>query len=168
MTILRKAAFAAVGWIMLGASAALADPLDDRVKELLPWVAEKTGYKAEQVKVTVIRVEPRTITSIAYGIRQDNGPEPEAVTAGATIFLPTSFRLGRNDDVLVHELVHVLQYANDARFRCRSEQEKQAYETQSAYVEEAGIGTKPDPFAVFLLHCTAYPVRYPSSLKPPG
>ena len=168
MAILAKPVLAAAAWLLLSVSAAVADPIDDRVRELLPWVAEKTGYKAEQVKVTVIRVEPSTINSIAYGIGKEEGPEPEAVTAGATIFLPTGFQLGKNDDILVHELTHVLQYVNDARFRCRSEQEKQAYETQSAFVEETGIGTKPDPFAVFLLHCTAYPVRYPSSLEPPG
>ena len=38
--------------------------------------------------------------------------------------------------------------------------EKQAYEVQSAFVDETGIGKKPDPFFMFMLHCAAYPVRY--------
>ena len=147
---------------LLFISAASADPLDDRAKELLPWVAQQTGYAADHVKVTVLLVEPRTINLIAYGISKDDDPKPEAISAGATIFLPTWFELGKNDDILVHELTHVLQYANDATFRCRAEQEKQAYEAQSAFVDESGIGKKPDPFAMFMLHCTAYSVRYPA------
>ena len=144
--------------LLLGISTASADALDDRAKELLPWVAQKTGYAADHVKVTVLLVEPRTINLIAYGISKDDDPQPEAISAGATIFLPTWFELGKNDDILVHELTHVLQYANDAQFRCRAEQEKQAYETQAAFVEETGIGKKPDPFFMFMLHCTAYAV----------
>jgi hypothetical protein len=147
--------------LLIGYSAA-ADPVDDRASELLPWVAGKTGYAAENVKVTVIFVEPRTISRIAYGVSKEEDPKAEAITAGATIFLPTWFELGKNDDILVHELTHVLQYANDAQFRCRAEQEKEAYATQSAFVDETGIGTKPDSFFMFMLHCTAYPVHYPA------
>lgn len=33
------------------------------------------------------------------------------------------FELSKNDDILVHELTHVLQYVNEATFRCRAEQE---------------------------------------------
>ncbi len=93
--------------LLLGISAASADPIDDRVNELLPWVAQKTGYAVEHVKVTVLLVEPRTINLIAYGIRKDDEPKAEAISAGTTIFLPTWFELGKNDDILVHELTHV-------------------------------------------------------------
>lgn len=139
---------------------AIADPIDDRANDLLAWVAKKTGYSAEHVKVTVLLVEPRAINLISYGIDKGENPQPESVTAGATVFLPTWFELGKNDDILVHELTHVLQYANDAKFRCRAEKEKQAYETQASFVDETGIGTRPNSFAMFMLHCTAYPVHY--------
>ena len=141
-------------------SAASADAIDERATELLPWVAQQTGYSAEHVRVTVLFVDPRSISLIAYSVRKDDDPTPEAITAGATIFLPTWFELGKNDDILAHELTHVLQYENDAKFRCRAEQEKQAYEVQSAFVDKTGIGKKPDPFFTFMLHCAAYPVRY--------
>jgi Domain of unknown function (DUF4157) len=158
-----SAIIAAAGLSMLlGISTASADALDNRAKELLPWVAQRTGYAADHVKVTVILVEPRTIDLIAYRVSKDGDPKPEAITAGATIFLPTTFELGANDDILVHELTHVLQYENDAKFRCRAEQEKQAYEVQAAFVDETGIGTKPDPFFMFMLHCTAYAVHNPT------
>jgi hypothetical protein len=155
-------AIAAAGLcLLLGICNASADAIDERATELLPWVAEQTGYSAEHVKVTVLFVEPRSINLIAYSVRKDDDPTPEAITAGATIFLPTWFELGKNDDILAHELTHVLQYENDAKFRCRAEQEKQAYEVQSAFVDKTGIGKKPDPFSMFMLHCTAYAVQNP-------
>ena len=141
---------------------AAADAIDTRVRELLPWVAQKTGYSAEHVKVTGVLIEPRTIDLIAYRVSKDGQPQPEAITVGATVFLPTSFTLGKNDDLLVHELTHVLQASNDATFRCRAEQEKQAYKTQAVFIDETGIGTKPDPFFLYLLHCSPYAVHYAS------
>ena len=154
--------------LFLGVSAASADRIDDRARELLPWVAQKTGYSADHVKVTALFVEPRTINLIAYRVRKDDDPTPEAITAGATIFLPTWFELGKNDDILVHELTHVLQYANDAKFRCRAEQERQAYEAQSAFVDETGIGKKPHSFAMFMLRCAAYPVHQSAKKATPA
>jgi hypothetical protein len=146
--------------LLLTCLAATADPIDDRANELLAWVAKRTGYSAEHVKATVLIAEPRTIQLIAFMVDKTDNPLPESITAGETIFLPTWFQLGKNDDLLVHELTHVLQYANDATFPCRNAQEKQAYEMQSAFVDETGIGTKPNAFAMFLLQCTAYPVHY--------
>jgi hypothetical protein len=155
----------AAAGISLISGGAAADAIDERASQLMPWVAQQTGYSAEHVKVTVLFVEPRTISLIAYSVSQSDDPTPEAIAAGSTIFLPRWFELGKNDDILVHELTHVLQYANDAKFRCRAEQERQAYEAQAAFVAATGIGRKPDPFAVFMLHCTAYPVRYPRALS---
>ena len=149
-----KSIIAAAGlFVLTGASAAWSDAIDERAKDLLPWVAQKTGYRADYIKVTVLFVEPKQINLIAYGAKFKAQTDVEAVSAGATIFLPTWFRLGENDDILVHELTHVLQFQNDASFRCRAEQEKEAYETQAAFTDETGIGTKPHPFAMFLLRC---------------
>jgi hypothetical protein len=167
VTAIKTIGAAAALSLSLGISTGSADALDDRAKELLPWVAQKTGYAVEHVKVTVLLVEPRTINLIAYSISKDDDPKPDAISAGATVFLPTRFELGKNDDILVHELTHVLQYANDAKFRCRAEQEKQAYETQAAFVEETGIGKKPDPFFMFMLHCTSYAVHNPAEENAP-
>ena len=140
----------------------LADPIDDRANELLVWVAQKTGYSSDHVRMAVLILEPRTIQRIAYRGDKTDDPQPEALTVGQTIFLPQWFELGRHDAILVHELTHVLQFANDARFPCRGAKEKQAYEVQSEFVEETGIGQKPNEFALFLLNCTSYAVRYES------
>jgi hypothetical protein len=144
----------------LGLSAASADVIDDRAKQLLPWVVEKTGYSADHVKVTVIFAELPVINAIAYGPKYTNQTGVDSVSTGETIFLPSWFRIGTNDDILVHELVHVLQFENDATFKCRAEQEKQAYEVQAAFTEETGIGAKPHPLAMFLLRCSTKSVPH--------
>ena len=61
---------------------------------------------------------------------------------------------------LITNIRVVYTYQRNA-LRCRLGQEKQAYEVQSAFVDKTGIGKKPDPFFTFMLHCAAYPVRYP-------
>ena len=135
-------------------SPAMADAIDDRAKELLPWVARHTGYKTDYVKVTVVLVEPKEINLVAYGANYRDQTNVDSVSVGATIFLPNWFVLGTNDDILVHELTHVLQFENDATFKCRAEQEKEAYETQVAFIDETGIGNKPSPIFRFLLRCS--------------
>ena len=40
--------------LLVGWPAASADAIDERASELLPWVAQQTGYSAEHVKVTVL------------------------------------------------------------------------------------------------------------------
>jgi hypothetical protein len=152
---------AATALLLFAPCLAAADSIDDRASELLPWVAQHTGYKIDHVKATVLRVDPQAIDLIAYGVAKSGaGSRPNSITAGETVFLPTWFKIGKNDDILVHELTHVLQYANDATFRCRSEREKQAYEVQSDFVDETGIGNKPDKFALFMLQCQPYAVHY--------
>src|SRR6476646_7934313 len=113
--------------LVLGLSSACADAIDDRAKALLPWVSQKTGYSADHVKVTVLLAEPKVINGIAYGAHYTHQNTVESVSSGETIFLPTWFAIGKNDDILVHELTHVLQFENDAKFKCRAEQERQAY-----------------------------------------
>src|SRR5437764_8216730 len=102
-----KAFIAAAVLLLSSLSTASADAVDDRAKQLLPWVAQKTGYSADHVKVTVMLAEPKVINGIAYGAHYTDQNTVESVSTGETIFLPTWFVLGRNDDILVHELTHV-------------------------------------------------------------
>lgn len=143
-----------------GVVPAAADAIDVRARELLPWVAAKTGYAAEGVKVTVLFVEPSLINQIAFGPKYSNQTSLDSISTGSTIFLPTWFKLGTNDDILVHELTHVLQFETDAQFKCRALQERQAYEMQAAFTEETGIGTKPSPMFMFLLRCSTKSVPH--------
>jgi len=42
----------------------------------------------------------------------------------------------------------------------QAEQERQAYEVQSAFIEETGIGSRPNPLFMFLLRCSTKSVPH--------
>ena len=132
-----------------------AEALDTRVKELLAWAADKTGYSADCVKVTALFVAPSTINLLAFG-SDLNQATVESLAVGSTIFLPIWFTIGENDDILVHELTHVLQYENNARFACVADQEREAYITAAAFSDETGIGVKPSRLFMSQLRCNPY------------
>jgi hypothetical protein len=133
-----------------------ATALEARVKELLAWVADKTGYSTDCVKVTVLFVAPSTINLLVFGPEPTNQTTVESLAVGSTIFLPTWFKLGEHDDILVHELTHVLQYQNNARFSCAADQEREAYITAAAFSNETGIGVTPSLLFMSQLRCNPY------------
>lgn len=74
-----------------------------------------------------------------------------AATFGdGVITLRDDFREGEDDHVLVHELVHAMQWAEGdlarwAREGCVDAAEPEAYAVQAAFVAETGRGWTPDP-----------------------
>ncbi len=158
--------FGALAVVVMAALPAQADPVADRVKELLPWVAKKTGYSMEHVAPRVLY---KTIEEIAYidPTYQKNSIEVDAMTIDNIIILLDTFTLGKNDKTIVHELVHVLQNANGhvvgerpGDFRCLGEAEREAYLTADAWVEETGIGEKTNKTVLFFM------TRCPSRIGP--
>lgn len=137
-----KAILAAFGFSLPLRSPTLADPVDERAKELLAWVAGRTGYSVGHLRMTIVFAQPMVINAIAFGAQYTYQTSIVAVSAGATIFLPTWFELGRND-ILVHELIHVLRYENNATFRCAEEREREAYQVQADFSKEMGLGNQP-------------------------
>lgn len=131
------------------------EAIDRRIAELMPWIAGKTGYRfAEEVKVTVLIRPDETIERIVYPDGRGNRIRVAAIAVGQTIMLPDWFELGEHDGILVHELVHVLQHANAAEFACAILREGEAYEIETAFVEEFGVGAPPHPlFRMFLSFC---------------
>lgn len=146
----------ALATIAVGIDAAEA-ALERRVRGLLAWVAEKNGYEARGVEVTLAFVAPEIINIVAFGTGYRGQLDAESVAIGASIILPDWFELGVNDDLLVHELTHVLQYTNEAEFGCYLEQEREAYGTQAAFTEATGIGQLPALWFVLFLPCDTTP-----------
>ena len=157
--------FIALG--LLAGQAELADERTEavnvRIQELLPWIAGETGYKTDYVKPIVVFKEPLAINLLVYGEKYQKGQVRDAIAAtlGTTIILPTTFELGKNDDVLIHEVVHVLQNENDhmigdqpGDFKCRNLMEYEAYQVQEKFIDEFGIGEKLHPiFMMYFSHC---------------
>jgi hypothetical protein len=153
----RRRAGLAAALTLLAFAPASADQIDERVKELLLWVGAETGYQTNDLRITVVFAEPKLINIVAYGLDYVGQRDVEALSLGTAVLLPDWFELGRNDDLLVHELTHVLQYTNGARFNCLGEQELEAYETAATFTERTGIGGKPDPWFKLILRCGPNP-----------
>lgn len=134
-----------------------AGPIDDRVQELMVWVGQETGYQVHGVKVTAAFASPEVINIVMHGPAYVGQTDAAAVAIGNAILLPDWFELGRDDDLLVHEITHVLQHANGATFPCRAEQEREAYETAAAFTAQTGLGRKPSPVFMLLLRCSQNP-----------
>jgi hypothetical protein len=132
---------------------ARADDLGRRVEDLLAWVAKETGYPLDGVEVTVEFAQPRVLNIVAYGVDYAGQSDVEAIAIGEAILLPDWFAPGRHDDLLVHELTHVLQHTSGAQFTCAAEREREAYETQAAFTDETGIGDRPAPWFLLLMRC---------------
>ncbi len=134
-------------------SPVLADPLDDRVVALLAWVAERTGYDAAGISVTIAFASAKVVNIVAHGKAYGGETDVEAVAIGASILLADGFVLGRDDNILVHELTHVLQHTSGARFTCTALQELEAYTIAAAFTRETGIGVEPAGWFLATLTC---------------
>jgi hypothetical protein len=123
-----------------------------RFEKLTQWVVAHTSYKAAEPP-RVLFLDQATINYIYYGQAKIRGDGVlAAYNDGGLMFLPTTFTLGRDDYLLVHEIVHHLQAHSDADFKCRAEREKEAYETQIKFVDETGVGEKPSGLFMLMLN----------------
>ena len=86
------------------------------------------------------------------GYSSQTSPVRAAQTRG-TIYLPDTFTLGRDDYILLHELVHHLQDEGGGDFACLAEREREAYALQTRFVEENGTGEKPNDIFMLMLRC---------------
>lgn len=131
-----------------------AGPINDRAQELLPWVAKQTGYSDAYVKITIIYKTPESLKTLVYGAHSRKTRDIHAATINSTIFLADWFTLGVHDQYIVHELVHVLQNANGAKFPCREVMEWEAYRVENEFVTEFGTGERIHEAYLYLLsHC---------------
>lgn len=128
----------------------------DRVDELVRWIAQHSGYPAAfRTAPRFVFLAPETIkhgfagSLMGYAEKQDI----KAAQSKDLIILPSTFTLGRDDYMLVHELVHYLQYESGKAFACLEEREREAYLLQTAFVIETGKGEMPNDMFMLMLRC---------------
>jgi AraC-like DNA-binding protein len=140
--------------------------------EMIDFITERTSYKYQGEPLPFI--ELRSTEELCRAVYS---PETlklidECSVAGyydfslRTVFIATESGPYMVDEyffetVLVHELVHYLQYLNDAHLtaKCRNALEADAYRIQKEYVVYMGYPEeqKPDPlFAMFISSCGDY------------
>ena len=152
---------AAVALMLACAPASAASPSEaflQRVDALVRWIAANSGYAAE------LKQTPRFVFLTPEAIRHsfsgsssmgyaDQTSAVQAAQTRGTIYLPESFALGRDDYILVHELVHHLQDESGKRFACLAAREREAYVIQTKFVQETGIGETPNDMFMLMLRC---------------
>jgi hypothetical protein len=128
-----------------------------RVDELVRWIAAHSEYPAAlKTPPQFVFLTPdairHTFSNTALGYKSDTSDVRAAQMRG-TIILPDTFQLGRDDYMLLHELVHYLQDESGKRFECPALREREAYLLQSRFVDETGAGEKPNDMFMLMLRC---------------
>jgi len=104
----------------------------------LRWIEGRTPYSSYG-KAPRIMFESKRQMGERYARALGMAETPESIhglhEAGA-IILPTDFDPVRDAYVLVHELVHFLQYINGATFACAAAIEAEAYALQFEFIME--------------------------------
>lgn len=141
--------------------AALADPPSEafsrRVDELVRWISAHSDYPAALKQMPVfVFLSAQAIRHSFSGSAMGYSEQMSAVQAAqvrGTIYLPDTFQLGRDDYILVHELVHHLQDESGKPFECVALREREAYKLQTQFVQETGVGQTPNDMFMLMLRC---------------
>lgn len=107
----------------------------------ITWLVTKTGWSVREAPE--IRFIPHTelVKRFSGGKGTDYRVEALYSETDHTIYLPDSWRPDdlRDRSILLHELVHHLQYLNNVKVTCASEYEWQAFELQIAWLHEQSV-----------------------------
>jgi hypothetical protein len=139
------------------AAAERPEGFDRRLDELVRWIAANSEYRASLRNLPTIVFLPaeqirHAFSGSGMGYRSETSSVRAALTNG-TIYLPDTFTLGRDDYILVHELVHHLQEESGQKFECLAAREREAYLLQTKFVQEHGVGEVPNDMYMLLLRC---------------
>ena len=121
--------------------------------ELLEWIAKNSVYKNITLP-SVMFVDPEVMHYL-YAFPEK--PDPDNDIWGAYLYetnilmLTNEFQLGRDDFILLHELVHHMQASHGAKWDCMGQAEFEAYGMQKMWVEEGNEGLIPDALTVLMM-----------------
>ena len=147
--------------LVLACAPALAEPpseaFRERVQELGRWIAAHSTYPAAFNNAPVFVFLPPEIirhgfSGSSMGYSSQSSSVRAAQVRGA-IYLPDTFELGRDDYILLHELVHHMQDESGRPFPCLESREREAYHLQTKFVEETGLGEMPNDMFMLMLRC---------------
>lgn len=113
----------------------------EETASLIAWIAARTGW-------TISKAPPVHFISSEELVNAFTGGKPTSSHVEAlysdedhSIYLPDSWRADdlRDRSILLHELVHHLQYLNHVEATCASEYELQAVNLQVTWLREQGV-----------------------------
>jgi hypothetical protein len=133
------------------------EAMQQRVEELVRWISANSDYPPTlERSPQFVFLAPETIrhgfsnSSLGYSVDTSS---VRAAQIKGTIYLPNTFALGRDDYMLLHELVHHLQDESGRKFECLAMREREAYALQMAFVQETGVGLMPNDMFMLMLRC---------------
>ena len=132
------------------------------VLALLGWIGVQTGYAIPTTGdelPAVQRVDPAAIGQVVYP-HSSEGHRSKRTVLGAydvhkgvtgTIYLSAELDLAdeASHAVLVHELVHFLQYRSGRTYRCIGHMEAEAYAVTRAWLAARGLPDHHDDVLIF-------------------
>jgi hypothetical protein len=129
-----------------------------RAWQVHDWIVAHTDYEPLERLPTFLFVSSGELNYLALNDTEagysGETRSIEGVYASSIVFLSDGFQIGRDDDVLLHELVHHFQEMSGSPLECVGAREPEAYRLQGEFVNETGIGTAPDPaFILFVSSC---------------
>ncbi len=127
---------------------------------LIDWIIEKTGWAVRDAP-PIKFASQEELAKMFGGTADDYHVEALYSDRDHSIYLPEGWKADdlRRHSILLHELVHHLQYLNHVKVTCVSEYELQAFKLQVTWLNEQGVEDPLDllgidPFLLFMLgHC---------------
>jgi len=114
--------------------------LDKDVAHLVDWIVVKTGWTVHEAPPIRFIPYAELVKKFAGGKPTDFHVEALYSDQDHSIYLPEGWRADdlRDRSILLHELVHHLQYLNHVKATCESEYDFQALKLQVAWLDEQG------------------------------
>ncbi len=129
---------------------------------LLAWIGSQAGYAVPTTVEELPAVEhldPAALGHIVYPQASEERLRQRTILGAydvhkgvnGTLYLSADLNLAdeASQEVLVHELVHFLQYRSGKSYRCVGEMEAEAYAVTRAWLAERGLPDHHDDVAIF-------------------
>jgi hypothetical protein len=139
-----------------------------RVDEINEWITKHSDYVAfHRPRIIFVPVGLlRTLS--AFPFDHTHSTTIGMYLAGhEIIILPMSFKLGEDDPLLLHELVHHAQFRSGRPFVCMDEIEEEAYRLNSKFARENGFAKHYQWSPVLDADCDGKPDTKTTSPKQP-
>lgn len=122
---------------------------------LLEFIYKHTNYDPHfvpEIRQYVFKTGAE-LNLMYYGVAETDNFQVQALYDSGVVFLIDTFTVKQDAYVLLHELVHHVQFNNAAPFECVQEMEAEAYDVMDAYVRVSGNGELTDRMFRMFLSC---------------
>lgn len=117
-----------------------------RVEEIADWIVMNSDYEGYERLPAFVKLPRATLNYVVFSQLPETYHGQDCINAlylPHVILLADDFVLEESEYTLVHELIHHFQFESGISFRRPADAEVEAYELQSKWVLETGVGEIP-------------------------